>query len=126
MGATILICDDEAVLRELVRASLAERPHEVLEAASGDEALELARTRRPDLIVIDMMMPGRSGLDVVREARADPILATTPVILLTARAQAADRAAAAAAGVDCFVAKPFSPKTLLEAVDRLLPWRTAA
>jgi len=120
MAATILICDDEEVLRELVRASLAERPLHVLEASTGDEALELARSRRPDLIVIDMMMPGRSGLDVIREARTDPGLAETPVILLTARAQAADRDAADAVGVDRFVAKPFSPQTLLEAVDELL------
>jgi len=120
MAATILICDDEDVLRELVRASLAERTVNVLEASTGDEALAVARRRRPDLIVIDMMMPGRSGLEVVREARSDPNLAETPVILLTARAQAADRDAATDAGVTRFVAKPFSLQTLLDAVDELL------
>jgi len=120
MAATVLICDDEVVLRELVRAALAERPLEVIEATTGDEALALARDRRPDLIVIDMRMPGRSGLDVVREARADPALVGTPVILLTARAQAADRDAAEAVGVDRFVAKPFSLQALRDAVDELL------
>jgi two-component system phosphate regulon response regulator PhoB len=126
MTSTILICDDEAVLRELVRASLSERPFRLLEARDGDEALELAREHRPDLIVIDMMMPGRSGLDVVREVRSDPELAATPVILLTARAQAADRAVAEAAGVDRFVAKPFSPQSLVAAIDELLAERGAA
>jgi CheY-like chemotaxis protein len=117
---TILICDDEDVLRELVRASLSERPFVVVEAGSGDEALSLARRHRPDLVVMDMMMPGRSGLEVVADLRADPDLAATPVILLTARAQADDRAAAVAAGADRFVAKPFSPQALLAAVDELL------
>lgn len=126
MIPTILICDDEAVLRELVRASLSERRFRLVEARSGDEALELAREHRPDLIVIDMMMPGRSGLDVLGEVRADPELAATPVILLTARAQVADRAAAEAAGADRFVAKPFSPQALVAVIDELLAEHGAA
>jgi DNA-binding response OmpR family regulator len=126
MASTILICDDEDVLRELVRESLSDRPYRVLEARSGDEALALARTQTPDLVVLDTMMPGRSGLDVLRELRADSALAATPVILLTARAQVDDRAAAEAAGADRFVAKPFSPLALLAAIDELLVERGRA
>jgi CheY-like chemotaxis protein len=125
VASTILICDDEVVLRELVRASLSERPFRLLEAGNGDEALDLARAHRPDLIVVDMMMPGRSGLELLGEVRADPNLAATPVVLLTARAQAADRAAAKAAGADGFVVKPFSPRALVHVIDELLATRGA-
>ena len=120
MRHTILVADDEAVLRALVRATLADGGYAVLETAGGDEALELARSARPDLIVLDLMMPGKSGLEVLRELRADPELAATPVVMLTARTRAADREAAAAAGADRFVAKPFSPRELREAVAGLL------
>ena len=117
--ATILVCDDEAVLRSLVRASL-DDAYSIVEASDGDEALELAQSRRPDLIVIDMMMPGRTGLEVVAALRADDELADTPVIMLTARAQAADRAAASDAGADHYLAKPFSPRELSRLVHQVL------
>jgi len=117
--ATLLVCDDENVLRELIRASLAGR-YALVEASDGDEALSLARERRPDLILLDMMMPGRSGLDVLAELRGDPALAEIPVIMLTARTQAADRETAARAGADRFLAKPFSPLELVFVVEELL------
>src|SRR5919201_55455 len=88
VAPTILVCDNEEPLRALVRAALDERGYEIVEARDGDESLELARRVRPDLIVLDIMMPGRSGLDVLREVRADADLAPTPVIALTARTQA--------------------------------------
>jgi DNA-binding response OmpR family regulator len=124
MTATILICDNEEPLRALVRASLDGDGHELLEARDGDEALALAREARPDLIVLDMMMPGRTGIDVLRDLRADPSFADTSVIMLTARAQVADRAAAAEAGADRFLAKPFSPLELGALVDELLSSRS--
>jgi DNA-binding response OmpR family regulator len=124
MTATILICDNEEPLRALVRASLDGDGYELLEARDGDEALALAHEARPDLIVLDMMMPGRTGIDVLRELRADPSFADTSVIMLTARAQVADRAAAAAAGADRFLAKPFSPLELGALVDELLSSRS--
>ena len=120
MRHTILVADDEAVLRALVRATLSSAGYDVLEAADGDEALELARSARPDLIVLDLMMPGKSGLDVLRELRADPELAATPVVMLTARTRAADREAAAEAGADRFLAKPFSPRELVRIVADVL------
>ena len=90
---TVLVCDDEPVLRLLVRATLDRGDYTVLEAGDGDEALARARSDRPDLILLDMMMPGRSGSEVLRAVRSDPASAATPVIMLTARAQAADREA---------------------------------
>jgi CheY-like chemotaxis protein len=115
----VLVCDDEPVLRDLVRACL-EPAYDVVEAADGDESLRLARQLRPDLIVLDVMMPGTSGLDVLATLRADPDLAATPVVMLTARAQAADRFAAATAGADRYVPKPFNVRELTDAVAELL------
>lgn len=122
MQPTILVCDDEEVLRTLIGAALSDG-YALVEARDGDEALERARTERPDLIILDMMMPGRSGLDVLPELRSDPDVGATPVVMLTARTQAADREAAAAAGADRFLAKPFSPLELSRLVAELLDGR---
>lgn len=121
--ATVLICDDEEPLRALVRASLGEARHEFFEASDGDESLELARRVHPDVIILDVMMPGRSGLDVLRTLRADPELAAIPVLVLTARAQRVDHAAAIRAGADCYLTKPFSPLELAASVAELLERR---
>ena len=120
MGSRILLCDNEEALRTLVRAALAPAGYELEDARDGDEALDVARTFRPDLIVLDVMMPGRTGLDVLKELRADADLGGVKVVMLTARAQAADRAAAQSAGADAFLAKPFSPLQLAALVDELL------
>jgi CheY-like chemotaxis protein len=120
MTPTILVCDDEDVLRALVRASLDNGAYRIVEARNGDEALELAQSERPDLIVIDMMMPGRTGVEVVAALREDEAQADTLVIMLTARAQAADRDAAQGAGADLYLTKPFSPIALAAAVEELL------
>ena len=124
MGATVLICDNEEPLRALVRASLEPGDYSIVEARDGDESLEEARRVRPDLIVLDMMMPGRTGLEVLGELRRDDELARTPVIMLTARTQATDHDAAVSAGVDRFLPKPFSPLELAKAVDELLAQRS--
>lgn len=123
MPQTILVCDDEEALRALMRAALDPSGCEIVEARDGDEALELARTVRPDLIVLDMMMPGRTGLEVLAELRGDEEFAETPVIVLTARAQASDRDAAALAGASQFITKPFSPRELCATVEQLLNGR---
>lgn len=120
--AKILICDNEEPLRALVRAAL--DGHEVHEARDGDESLERARALRPDLIVLDMMMPARSGLEVLEELRADPELTDTLVLMLTARVQASDQAAAERLGAHRFMPKPFSPLRLAVAVEELLESRS--
>ncbi len=120
MAPRILVCDNEDVLRALVRASLAGNGYDLVEARNGDEALEAARHTRPNIVVLDMMMPGRSGLDVLAELRADPRLTNTRVVMLTARTRAADREAAAEAGADRFLTKPFSPLQLRTLVEDML------
>lgn len=120
MRPKILICDDEDVLRALVRASLRQGEYDVLEARDGNEALELARTERPNLILLDMMMPGCSGIEALAQLRADPAVADTPVIMLTARTQENDRTAANDAGATMFLPKPFSPAELARLVDEAL------
>lgn len=117
--ATVLVCDNEEPLRALVVATLDGGDYRVIEARDGDESLELIRAERPDVVVLDMMMPGRSGLDVLEELRRDRDLADTRVLMLTARAQASDREAALGAGADRFLPKPFSPLELASAVHEL-------
>jgi CheY-like chemotaxis protein len=120
MPSRILVCDNEAVLRALVRDALAIGDYDIVEARDGDESVEAAKTSEPDLIVLDMMMPGRTGLEVLEELRGEARFAETPVIMLTARAQAADRQAAADAGASHFLSKPFSPLQLASLVEELL------
>jgi len=120
VAATILVCDDEGVLRALVRATLSSDRYEIVEARDGDEALEQARNHRPDVIVLDMMMPGRTGIEVLAELRSDPMLDGTRVLVLSARAQNADRIEAEQAGADRFLTKPFSPTELASVVDELV------
>jgi CheY-like chemotaxis protein len=120
---TILVCDDEEAMRALMRAALDLLGCEIVEARDGDEALALAQSGRPDLIVLDMMMPGRTGLEVLAELRRDAEFADTPVIVLTARAQASDREAAALVGASRFITKPFSPRELCASVEQLLNGR---
>ena len=120
MSQRVLICDNEEPLRALVRATLEPRGYDIVEARDGDESLEAARRAQPDLIVLDMMMPGRTGLEVLHDLRADPKLASTPVVMLTARTQLADEEAAAEAGADRFLPKPFSPLELDALVAFLL------
>jgi DNA-binding response OmpR family regulator len=114
---TVLVCDNETVLRALVRATL-EPDYDVVEARDGDEALALMAARPPDLLLLDMMMPGRTGLDVLAELRGAG--KTLPVVMVTARAQTADRVRAADAGADRFLSKPFSPAELEALVAELL------
>jgi CheY-like chemotaxis protein len=120
MDSTILVCDNEEVLRGLVRASLDGNGYTLVEARDGDEAVEQARLVQPDLILLDMMMPSKSGLEVLAELRSDPELRDIPVVMLTARAQVTDREAARLAGADRFLAKPFSPLELVYVVKELL------
>ncbi len=118
------MCDNEEPLRSLVAASL-EPGYAIVEARNGQEGLALARESSPDLIVLDMMMPGMSGLDVLRAVRSDPSLKAIPVVMLTARAQARDREAAVEAGADRFLTKPFSPRELADIVGEVLGERGA-
>lgn len=117
---TILIADDESALRALVRVTLDTGRFAIIEATDGVEALRLARETLPDLVFLDWAMPGLSGLEVCRQLRADPATRHLTIVMLTARAQEFDRAAAMDVGVDAYITKPFSPLRLLDAVrDKL-------
>jgi CheY-like chemotaxis protein len=115
--ATVLICDDEPSLRELIRISL-DGPYEFVEADDGEESLELARRMRPDVVILDMMMPRRSGLEVLTALRQEEDLADIRVIVLTA--QPATREQALRAGADVVMVKPFEPEQIAAAVREVL------
>ena len=117
---TILLADDEESLRILVRVTLEDLGYEILEASDGDEALALALRRQPDLMVLDWMMPGKTGLEVTAEFRRQGPSRDTPVILLTARSQRDDIAAALGVGVTAYLVKPFSPIDLLDKAQEFL------
>lgn len=115
----LLIADDEAGIRSLVRMTLESDAYEIIEAADGAEALELARKHHPDLLLLDVMMPGITGLEVCRTLKGDPDTAGITIVMLTARAQDSDREAGRAAGAESYFTKPFSPVALLRKVDEI-------
>ena len=122
----VLVADDEEDIRALVAFRLQRAGYDVITAADGEEALTLATTRLPDVVVLDMMMPKATGLEVTRILREQDTTKDIPVILLTARAQEADVASGFEAGADDYVKKPFSPKDLQLRVQALLERRPAA
>jgi DNA-binding response OmpR family regulator len=122
----VLVADDEEDIRALVAFRLQRAGYDVITAADGAEALTLATTRLPDLIVLDMMMPKATGLEVTRSLREQDSTRDIPVILLTARAQEADVASGFEAGADDYVKKPFSPMDLQLRVQALLDRRPIA
>jgi DNA-binding response OmpR family regulator len=114
---TVLICEDDSNLRTLVRLALGDG-YRFFEAPDGASGLALAQRTRPDLIVLDLMLPGQSGLDVLAELRSSDDLAETPVLVISAWSHADE--AAIEAGADRFVAKPFDPDQLRDAALALL------
>ena len=118
--ARILVADDDVDIRELVEFKLSTLGHDVVAVADGAAAIEACQASRPDLAVLDVMMPGVSGLDAIRAIRADPALADLPVILLTARAQESDVETGFDSGADDYITKPFSPRELAARVEALL------
>ena len=116
----VLVADDDDDIRDLVAFRLDRAGYEVLRAGDGQQALELAREHRPDLAVLDVMMPKLTGYEVTRELRADDATSRIPVILLTARVQEADVARGFEAGADDYVKKPFSPQELRARVQAVL------
>ncbi len=120
----ILLADDEANLRMLARITLDDPAYRILEAEDGLVALTLARSERPDLLVLDWMMPGLTGIEVARLLRQDPTTAHIPVIMLTAKGQEADRAQGRDIGVHAHLVKPFSPLELLQKIQEI--WKPQA
>ena len=117
----ILIADDEPSLRLLVRATLsANKSFELLEASDGSEALSKAQKELPDLILLDVMMPGLSGFEVCERLKNDPKTKNIIIIMLTAKGQQSDRDWALSVGTDYFLTKPFSPIELFNLIDKIL------
>ena len=117
--ASILIADDSPPMRTLLRVTLRSGDYEIVEARDGDEALALLAVHRPTVAVLDVTMPGRSGLEVCSAVRADPALAAMRLVVISANGLESDARAALAAGADQFLAKPFSPRQLLDTVTKL-------
>ncbi|WP_148614794.1 response regulator transcription factor [Nocardioides rubriscoriae] len=121
--ARIVVADDDVDIRELVEFKLSTMGHVIVAVGDGAAAIEACRAERPDLCVLDVMMPGVSGLDAIRMIRADPDLHDLPVILLTARAQESDVSTGFDSGADDYITKPFSPRELASRVEALLAGR---
>lgn len=123
--ATVLVADDEPHLLRLVKFRLEREGYNVLTAADGETALNVAREQLPDLCVLDVMMPKRSGFDVLRELRSDDRCRDMKVIMLTARAQDRDVDAGFSLGADDYITKPFSPQELRVRIGAHLTKRAA-
>jgi DNA-binding response OmpR family regulator len=121
--ARVLLVEDEADIRELIRYSLAQAGLEVEEAGDGAEALEKLRVFVPDLIVLDLMLPGMPGLEVCQRLRSRADTARLPIMVVSAKANPSDRALGLAMGANDYVTKPFSPRDLLMRAIALLPER---
>jgi len=116
----ILIVEDERDIADLIGFNLQRAGYEIIKSYDGVEGTRLALRERPDLILLDLMLPGRDGYSVFRELRRDPRTANTPVIILTAKAQTTDRIQGLEAGADDYITKPFSPKELILRVQAVL------
>ncbi len=119
--ATVLIADDDAFLRELLTHKLSAAGYVAIAAEDGGEALELCRQHRPDLVVLDGMMPIADGFEVLRRLKADPATAGMPVIMLTALRREDDIVGALKLGAADYLVKPFIPDELVARIGRLLP-----
>ena len=116
----VLVADDEEIVRELVKVTIGADDFNVVEAADGDEAWSLIQEHKPSLVLLDVRMPGRTGLEILSAIRSDTSLAGTRVIILTASALPADMAAGLTSGADFYLTKPFSPRDLLARLDEAL------
>jgi DNA-binding response OmpR family regulator len=115
----ILAVDDDPTILRLLQVNLEMEGHEVLTAGDGHEALARLREAAPEVVLLDVMMPGLDGWQVCEQVRADASIANTPIVFLSARAQESDLARGVEVGADAYVTKPFDPLALVELVERL-------
>jgi len=118
--STVLIVEDNEKNMKLARDVLQAKGYQTLEAVTGEEGLRLAKERIPDLVLMDIQLPGINGIDALRQLRADSKTARIPVIALTASVTPTDRSAISAAGFDAFVSKPINLKEFVETVKRFV------
>jgi len=123
--STVVCIEDEPGVIELIRLILERRGLKVVGAASGVQGLEVVRQVRPSLVLLDLMMPGMDGWEVYRRMKADAVMKTIPVIIVTAKAEGIDEVLAKhIAKVDDYIKKPFSLQELLQAIERVLGRKT--
>lgn len=120
MTQRILVVDDDAQIARLVRSYLEQAGFLVLTASTGEDALHMIRAEKPDLVVLDLMLPDRDGWDVTGVVRRDPSLSATPIIMLTARVEETDRIVGLELGADDYISKPFNPREVVARVRAVL------
>jgi two-component system, OmpR family, alkaline phosphatase synthesis response regulator PhoP len=120
MAPRILIADDEENIVISLEFLMKREGFEVLIAQDGEQAVEMIRTEKPDLVLLDIMMPKKSGFEVCQEVRSDPSLESVRILMLTAKGRETEVAKGLALGADCYVTKPFSTKELVERVRGML------
>ena len=113
MPQTILVVDDSPTDLKLMTSALEPRGYRILTAADGDEALEKASSLKPNLIFLDVILPKKNGFQVCRALKTDPVLKSTPIILLTSKSEASDKFWGKKQGADAYITKPFNPMELL-------------
>jgi two-component system cell cycle response regulator DivK len=121
MSKRILVIEDHEDNRRILRDLLTSAGYEPIEAVSGEEGVALAETHRPDLILMDIQLPGLDGYEATRRIKANPALRQIPIIAVTSYALSGDEVKAKAAGCDAYVTKPFSPRALLAKIREHLP-----
>jgi two-component system phosphate regulon response regulator PhoB len=120
MSATILVVEDEPGIQEVLKFNLGQHGHDVVVANDGEDAISLLRGALPDLILLDWMLPGMSGIDVARKIRGDSRLRGIPIIMLTARSEERDKVQGLDTGADDYITKPFSPRELMARIKAVL------
>jgi two-component system alkaline phosphatase synthesis response regulator PhoP len=118
--STVLVIDDEKDLLELVRYNLEKEHFAVVVASDSSKGLEIAQRNSPDLLILDLMMPGLGGLEICRQLRGEPATARIPILMLTAKAAETDRVIGLEMGADDYLTKPFSPRELVARVRAIL------
>ena len=120
MGKKVLVVDDEIHIIRILNYKLTSAGYEVLQARDGNEALEVASRDKPDLIFLDIMMPGISGFEVLESLKQDPATRDIPVVILSAKGQDSDRSRGLGLGVVDYIVKPFSPSLILQKTQDLI------
>jgi two-component system phosphate regulon response regulator PhoB len=120
MAATILVVEDEPAIQELIAYNLKQAGHQPLRADNAEQAMNLVQSALPDLVLLDWMLPGQSGIDLARRLRSDKRTRTVPIIMLTARSDERDKLAGLDTGADDYITKPFSPRELIARIKAVL------
>ncbi len=119
-GKSILLIEDEADFRSAVRLRLESHGYSVLEAGNGLNAVELVVENRPDLVILDVTLPGENGFSVAKRLKADALCADVPILMLRVCAQDGDRQRGIESGADSYITKPFEPDELIRAIGKLV------